>query len=209
MNAQGFVPRLVLRWTALYTRGLESALRNDRRDEIASDVFEQWRVGEAGWSHSLAMLGRCLRGMPADVSWRIEHARSVGAPARALMGAIDRVERAARWVDRNGLPKLTPVVAVLYATLGVLLFTIAAAGNTDDPGGVVFVGTWSFVAGAAMVSGWRRMAAHPNQGLALVVGGVAPLSLLLVVTVVAPVAAVLVVWSEMRRWWALRRRAVS
>lgn len=200
MSATGIGPRLVLWWAALYTRGLEQVLREDRRDEIASDVFEQCADGQDRRGTTLSLLGRCLLGVPADLSWRLEHSRSAGLPVQILGSLLGRCERTARWVGRHGLPKVTPAVAVLYALLGVLLFTILAAGSTEDPGGVTVIGTWCVLAATAMVAGWRRMDRHRTQGLALVVVGAAPLGLLLVVTVVAPVAAGMVVWTEGRRW---------
>lgn len=200
MNAAGVGPRLVLWWTALYTRGLARAVRDDRRDEIASDVFEQWHDGRERRGTTLAMLGRCLLGIPADLSWRLEHSKAAGLPVQVLVALLGRCERTARWVGRHGLPKVTPAVAVLYALLGILLFTLLASGSTEDPGGVTVIGTWCVVAASAMVAGWRRMEEHRTQGIALVVAGAAPLGMVLAVTVVAPVAAGIVVWTEWRRW---------
>jgi hypothetical protein len=40
MNASRSVTSAVLAWTWFYTRGLNEAVRDARRDEIASDLFE-------------------------------------------------------------------------------------------------------------------------------------------------------------------------
>lgn len=69
--------RFVRGWTRLYTAGLERAFRNSRRDEIDSDLWEHAHGGhgEAG-AGTLAgqILARCLLGVGADVSWRVEMA---------------------------------------------------------------------------------------------------------------------------------------
>lgn len=71
--------RLVRGWVRLYTVGLPAAVKTTRRDEIASDVWEQTRDA----SHSKQtqhmviwqMLGRMVFGMPDDLFWRAERSR--------------------------------------------------------------------------------------------------------------------------------------
>lgn len=66
--------RIAHSWVRLLTRTAEPAARRDRCDEIASDVHEQL---EAAWERgalpagSRAVVGRVVRGMPADLTWRI------------------------------------------------------------------------------------------------------------------------------------------
>ena len=68
--------RLVLRWVAVYTRGLPADVRQDRRDEIADDLWSQRddaaESGRADRSVSGEILARLLLGIPADVGWRLE-----------------------------------------------------------------------------------------------------------------------------------------
>lgn len=63
---------MILRWCDLYTRGLSPAVAGDRRDELASDLWEhaahEPRAGAA-------MISRALRGMPADLAWRHDQRR--------------------------------------------------------------------------------------------------------------------------------------
>ncbi len=72
-------PPLTLRaaggWVRLYTRNVPDPEGEERRDEVASDVFEHHQSARAagrsersvGWS----IARRTLRGAPADVSWRV------------------------------------------------------------------------------------------------------------------------------------------
>lgn len=54
-------------WTDHYTRGLPGDVRDRRRAEIESDVFEQRRAGTASDG---AVWWRTVRGIPADLAWR-------------------------------------------------------------------------------------------------------------------------------------------
>jgi hypothetical protein len=62
--------RIALLWVDLYTRGAPEAVRAARRAEIASDVWEHRAAMGTGRRVDLAVLSRCARGAPADVSWR-------------------------------------------------------------------------------------------------------------------------------------------
>jgi hypothetical protein len=63
---------LALSWTRWYTRDLAPAIAGDRRDEIASDVWEQ-AAGQAdrpAAALAASIVGRVVRGIPADLAWR-------------------------------------------------------------------------------------------------------------------------------------------
>ena len=61
--------RLVRRWTLTYTRGLPAETRERRCLELESDMWEHLHdASEPDASREL--LGRFLRGIPADVRWR-------------------------------------------------------------------------------------------------------------------------------------------
>jgi hypothetical protein len=62
--------RIALLWVDLYTRGAPEAVRVARRAEIASDVWEHHAAMGTGPRVGLAVLSRCARGAPADLSWR-------------------------------------------------------------------------------------------------------------------------------------------
>ncbi len=68
--------RLAHWWVSVYTSGLVPEVRDRRRDEIASDVWEQQEearaFGEAPTVTARAVLTRVITGVPADLRWRIE-----------------------------------------------------------------------------------------------------------------------------------------
>lgn len=67
---------LVRRWAALYTLGAPEAGRDRRRMEVESDVWEHEQdrlaAGVASSLIALEVLGRMVRGMPADLFWRLK-----------------------------------------------------------------------------------------------------------------------------------------
>jgi hypothetical protein len=66
--------RLARGWVNALTRTAEPESGRDRRDEVASDVHEQlqeaWERGHFA-AGSRSVVGRVVRGMPADLTWRI------------------------------------------------------------------------------------------------------------------------------------------
>ncbi|MGQ0803348.1 MAG: hypothetical protein ACT4PI_05735 [Actinomycetota bacterium] len=69
-------------WVRAYTRGLSDEVRTARYEEIDSDLHEHRTTGAAG----AAIVGRTLRGVPADVSWRREERRTMEAIGGRLTG---------------------------------------------------------------------------------------------------------------------------
>ena len=76
-------------WIALYTRGLPSELATARQELIEADLWDEARAAE--WLGETASLGRqrwgrLLRGMPADLAWRLEQRkRAIDTPRRRTM----------------------------------------------------------------------------------------------------------------------------
>jgi len=67
-------------WTARYTRGLSDEVRERRRDEIASDVFEELRsTSQSADARHMSIVWRTVRGIPADVAWRRQEMRAMHA----------------------------------------------------------------------------------------------------------------------------------
>jgi hypothetical protein len=66
---------LVRRWVRLYTFGAPPHARERRRQELACDTWEHERDGlDAGRARpllALEILGRMVRGVPADIFWRL------------------------------------------------------------------------------------------------------------------------------------------
>src|SRR5436309_3503637 len=78
-------PHVLVRiWTHLYTFALPSEIRDRRRAEIESDVWESEHDPDVP-HHAIVL--RLLRGMPADLLWRLEVTPS-RQHARAAVGAL-------------------------------------------------------------------------------------------------------------------------
>ena len=109
---------LVRIWTRLYTFALPAEIRDRRRAEIESDVWESEHDPDT--PHP-ALLLRLLRGVPADLRWRLEvtptreHARAaVGALAGAGVLAL------ALWaLVRQPVPRPTPPQRSVRISLGL------------------------------------------------------------------------------------------
>ncbi len=68
--------RAVRGWTRLYTWRLEHPVREARRAEIESDLWEHLNAEEDSRTLPFEIVSRLLLGIPDDVRWRIEHVSS-------------------------------------------------------------------------------------------------------------------------------------
>lgn len=118
----GFGVRFTRTWVARYTGGLPTEVGERRRLEIESDLYEQ--IQEMG---TKGILGRCLRGIPADVWWRV---RTLLRHARQAERTPDMTPNRSRpwWV---AFVAIHIVVTVVMAMIGVpnLVF-----GPSEDAG---------------------------------------------------------------------------
>ena len=103
-------------WTGIYTAGVPEPIATDRRRLIESDVWEQLRDG-AG---AISLAGRCLRGLPADLTWRLTDARTGNQTAHQL-----RIERT--------IAVAAPVSMTFYYALLSLLSWGALVGLAVNP----------------------------------------------------------------------------
>lgn len=110
------------RWVRLYTCGLPEQVRRDRRDEIASDVFEQYAEAGPTWAARRAVAGRTVRGAVDDLVWRREVVRGV-----AGIG-VRRVLTQAWWA---------PVAGVVLLFDVMLAVAVLADDGSTMPGRVV------------------------------------------------------------------------
>jgi len=60
-------------WTWLYTSGLPLGLRERRREEIESDLWESIADGRDRRILALLIASRLIAGIPDDLGWRAEH----------------------------------------------------------------------------------------------------------------------------------------
>lgn len=163
--------RLALWWVERYTRGLPEDTRDDRRAELASDVWEHRAERGDGLKTHATIAWRCLRGVPADLSWRRSRVRG----RRTLPGRGTLV-RGAGWA----------VAAMAYALLEAqhAWFSTALVG-LDLYGGDWAAGDvewWSRVSGvllALLVLGALGLRTMPRLGAgALAAGSVATAALM-------------------------------
>ena len=148
----GLVPAarfFVEAWARVYTLGLPPSLRRQRIDLIAADVQDEIDDAAADsvppFILLLSLLGRCLRGTPSDITWRLFDARRLSpAPAIQLEGgpimaestsrasatALLAVAAGASWAAVLVLTLDPPAHALSYA--GAMLTLIALAGWTVE-----------------------------------------------------------------------------
>jgi len=112
-------------WTALYTRGLPSRLRSERREEIDCDLWEHQRLAdlerEPVTDTAAAILLRLIMGVPADMTWRLE----AGADARSGKGT----QMNDSWIMRG---VWVAALLVALAPVGLGISTLAGGGEWDS-----------------------------------------------------------------------------
>jgi hypothetical protein len=110
---------VVLGWCARYTRGLPDAVALERRDELASDLWEQEAANGDAPGLGASILWRAVRGVPADLSWRAERIRALPAD--------ERPERGWRWTASGAVVAAALVGAALVAFGGYALIRLLEA----------------------------------------------------------------------------------
>jgi hypothetical protein len=146
MNAEKSAA-VVRRWVAIYTRGLPSEVRQNRRDEIDDDLWSQLlecsESGRTDRSMSGEVVARLVLGIPADVSWRVEQIRFarnratggrsalMHAPGLAILAILGGIGWAI-WPIPQALvgrewPAGEPVSLLLFVTVVVGAWLLAGA----------------------------------------------------------------------------------
>ncbi|UOQ87676.1 hypothetical protein MUN74_10170 [Agromyces endophyticus] len=125
------VDALVAGWCRWYTRDLSEPVATARRAEIASDLYEQRafaaETGERGVSRSI--VGRLVRGIPADLTWRYAQVRRLALTAP-------------RGTFPLAMPALAHLATALLLAWGVLVVWRTAAGMAAGD----WAGAWDLVA---------------------------------------------------------------
>lgn len=81
----GRMAAAILGWVALYTKGLSAVDASERRALVEADLWDEARAAEwMGVTGGLARQrwSRWLRGVPADLAWRLEQQRRIGKRPR-------------------------------------------------------------------------------------------------------------------------------
>jgi hypothetical protein len=105
---------LVCWWTRIYTRGLPSEVRDRRREEIASDLWEleHDRDRKGRGASTLGVLARLVAGIPDDVGWRMEQhtVRRIALRSTIALAAIALVVTVAaqQALRPPALPAISP-----------------------------------------------------------------------------------------------------
>ena len=153
-NDAAFGVRFTRSWVARYTGGLSAEGGDRRRSEIESDLYEQTQEGTEG------VLGRCLRGIPADVGWRIRALRERARQAERNPNMTPNRSRAI-WlsVKQHRSTALTILVIALAIMFGVGWLVDPDSSAGDRALGVVVlaagvasgVGLWGLATGRLTV----------------------------------------------------------
>ncbi|NUT59390.1 MAG: hypothetical protein HOQ00_11195 [Agromyces sp.] len=154
-RAAGRVDATVLAWCRWYTADLPDDVAAERRAEVASDLYEEREHSGAHASGSI--LGRAIRGIPADLAWR---------------GA--RLRRAAMGAPRGTFPLAMPALAHLAAIAlvawgGLIVWRVARTMLIGDWRGAADVAELSVVGLVlALVGSWLLMVARRRAFAGLV-----------------------------------------
>jgi len=116
---------IVRSWVQWYTSALPEDVARDRRDEIASDIYEQ--RADSTRSATLPILARSIRGMPADLSWRRAQLRATRTTAPELF-ASHRSNSLA-----FGVPLAAAVVTVLWGVYVLSRITVNVLAGDIRP----------------------------------------------------------------------------
>jgi hypothetical protein len=166
-------------WVWLYTAGAAAEVSSRRREELDCDQWEMLTLAKAeGWSDSevaTQTLSRWLRGLPADMFWRL----SLGRKGIARESLTDLV---------SALLLLGGVLAALPLSMFLILEANGFSGHAGDQ--ILFAFILPVVA-LLCVGGLMVQEVRPTAGTAVVFLGCLSLSLVLWWTVTIPVLGLL------------------
>jgi len=183
-------------WVALYTLRLPLHIREARRSEIDSDLWEQqWlaaRRGDPAFGTAIEVMARMLLGIISDITWRAQ----AGVSARADR----RIQVNESWTTR-GLLLFGLAVAALPIVVGA---GVVLGGGDGSLGlGAVLFGIFSMAAGAAVLAGLLTSSRSPIAGMLLVgLGALAIAAMwywMLVITIPIGIALVAIAFFRARQ----------
>jgi len=156
-------------WVALYTLRLPLEVREARRSEIDSDLWEQqWlaaRRGDPAFGTAIEVLARMLLGVFSDITWRAQAGASARQDRRIKMNASMNES----WYMR-GLLALGVVLALLFVVfaIGGAVDALIDSDTADSEAAIAVVGAFAGLAVAAGLLASRRT---PVLGICLVAAG--------------------------------------
>jgi hypothetical protein len=183
-------------WVALYTTRLPVDIKEARRSEIDSDLWEQqWlaqRRGDPAFGTAIEVLERMLLGIISDITWRVQ----AGVPSRADRGII---------VDESQSMRFFVTIGVVFALFPIIA-GIASIGDalldSNVGSGTAAFGAISLFAGAAVAVGLLISRRHPSLGIGLVSVGAISIAAawywMLVITVPIGIAFVAIAYFRAR-----------
>ena len=120
---------LPLLWTQIYTAGLPEAVREPRRLEIASDVYEQC-TAEGPETPVLELIVAVAAGVPDDLRWRASHMTLTGSFVQAA-AAASPVAAIAGWLSFHITGQAAISLALALAIEAVLLALLLALTHME------------------------------------------------------------------------------
>ena len=153
-------------WVGLYTRGLPRELREARRQELASDLWEQQQlsafVNETPLETAGEMFARTLLGMPADITWRVQSQFATRSDTSLKM-------------NDSGMTRATLMACLVIVAQVPITATIIAVRNwPNDLSDVLFFPVYTVlpaVASIIIAFGLVTAPTKPGRGKALVAIG--------------------------------------
>jgi len=184
-------------WVAVYTSGLPRELRDGRRAEIDSDVWEHRQIAELTeepqGETALQLLARLVLGVPSDLMWRLESGHSV------------RNERSISMNESGAMRSLVAVgvVVALFLVVTGIGAVVDSLVQGDLASGQAGFGAISVLAGAAVGSGLLTSRRNPLLGIGLVAAGAITVAAawywMLVITIPVGIAMVAIAFFRARQ----------
>jgi len=184
-------------WVTLYTLRLPLEIRESRRSEIDSDLWEQqWlaaRRGDPALGTAIEVLSRMLLGIFDDLIWRLEAGVSV---TKGQISVNDT------WPMRIGfIALMVPLLLLVANGLGMVL----GSGEFDNFQEQILWGLSFLVAPLVTAVGLWLCRTRPKLGLGLVVGGALTTALLMfwMAFITVPLAVVVIAFAIKRSGLAI------
>ena len=198
-------------WVRLYTAGLRPNVRDGRRAEIASDLWEQQQAASVLENRSggtaLQVLARVLLGVPADLSWRVTAGRM-----RRVDSLPERRVRMNRSLAQKGFLVVALLLTAFYLFLGVSNALINQEPTFVERFGAFWGGVLGsligFIPAALIAAGLWLQRRAPVRGGILVLVAAVPVAVGMYWTVFGPLLALLLVvfWISRTRRLARERK---